>query len=188
MVGSASDPFNEQRGWTRKEVHSHWNWVPGSGFLNNSKFSLTWWLAWNVLPLLGLNFRAGLADMPDCARCCCGLEETAEHAFYYCKRVRPFWDHIGEWMAHIEPKQLILLDIDFVIENILPPFQGEKHVVFLTVLAVAWMVIWKMQKKGLYDVATFSHYDLILFFRHQFGIKVRRNRKRLDHITFDKRS
>ena len=83
-VGSASDPLSERRGWTAEDIHSHWNWVLGSSFLNN-----TWRLARNALPLLGLNFRAGLADMPDCARCGSGLEKTAEHAFYYCERVRP---------------------------------------------------------------------------------------------------
>ena len=99
-----SDPLSEWRDWTAEEVRSHWNWTPGSGFLNNSEFSLTWQLARNALPLLGLNFRAGLADMLDCARCGSGLEETAEHAFYNGERVRPFWDHVGEWTALIEPK------------------------------------------------------------------------------------
>ena len=94
-----------------EEVCSHWNWAPSSGFLNISEFSLTWQLARNVLPLLGLNFRVGLVDIPDCARCCSGLKETAEHAFYYCQRVRLFWDHVGEWTARIEPKQLVLLDV-----------------------------------------------------------------------------
>ena len=59
VVGSASDPLSERRGWTVKEVCSHWNWAPGSGFLNNSEFSLTWRLARNALPLFGLNFRPG---------------------------------------------------------------------------------------------------------------------------------
>ena len=80
--------------------------------------------------------------MPDCAHCSSGLEETAEHAFYYCERVHLFWDHIRVWTAHIELKQLMLLDIGCVIDNILPPFQGEKRVVFLVILAVARMVIW----------------------------------------------
>ena len=81
----------------------------------------------------------------------------AEHAFYFCERVRPFWDHVGEWTAQIEPKQLVLLDIDYVVDNVFLPFQGEKRVVFLAILAVAWMVIWSMRKKGAYDDAKFSH-------------------------------
>ena len=109
--------------------------------MNNSEFSLTWWLVRNALPLVALNYKAGLADMPDCALCGSGLEETAVHAFYYCERVRPFWDHVGEWTARIEPKQLVLLDVGYVVDNVLPPYQGEKRVVFLAILAVAKMVI-----------------------------------------------
>ena len=185
-MGSASDPLSERHGWMAEEIRSHGNWAPGSSFLNNSEFSLTWWLAWNALPLLSLDFRAGLVDMPDCACCSSGLEEMAEHAFYYCERVRLFWDHVGKWTARIEPKQLVLLDIGYVVD-ILPLFQGEKYVVFLAILAVAKMVIWTTQKKRLYDDANFFHCDLVLYFRHQLRVKIRCNRKRLDRITFDKR-
>ena len=59
--------------------------------------------------------------MSDCARCGRGLGETTEHA-YYCKQVRPFWDHVREWTARIEPKQLVLLDVGYVVDNVLPPF------------------------------------------------------------------
>ena len=123
VVGSASDPLSERRDWMAEEIRSHWTWAPGSSFLNKSEFSLTWRLVRNVLPLLGLNYKAGLADMPDCPRCGSGLEETAEHAFYHCERVRPFWDHVGEWVARIEPKQLVLLNVGYVVDNVLPPFQ-----------------------------------------------------------------
>ena len=77
VVGAASDPLSERRGWTAEEIRSHWNWAPGSSFLNNSKFSLTWRLVQNGLPLAGLNYKAGLADIPDCTRCASGLEEFA---------------------------------------------------------------------------------------------------------------
>ena len=187
VVGSASDPLSERWGWTAEEIRSHWNWAPGSSFLNNSEFSLTWRLVRNALPLLGLNYKAGLADMPDCPRCGCGLEETAEHAFYYCERVRLFWDHVGELRARIEPKQLVLLDVGYVVDNVFPPFQGEKRVVFLAILAVARMVIWTTRKKGLYDDANFSHRDLVLYFRHQLRVKIRCDRKRLNRITFSRR-
>ena len=68
VVGSASDPLSKRRGWTAEEIRSHWNWAPGSSFLNNSEFSFTWRRARNALPFLSLKFRAGLADIPDCAR------------------------------------------------------------------------------------------------------------------------
>ena len=187
MVGSASDPLSEQHGWTAEEIRSHWNWAPGSSFLDNSGFSFTWRLAWNALPLRDLNYKAGLADMPDCPRCSSGLEETAEHAFYYCERVRPFWDHVGEWTARIEPKKLVLLDVGYVVDCVLPPFHGEKRVVFLAILAAARMVIWTTQNKGMYDDANFSHRDLVLYFRHQLRVKIQCDRKRLDRITFSKR-
>ena len=155
-MGSASDPLSERRGWTAEGIRSHWNWAPGSSFLNNSEFSLTWRLVQNALPYLGLNYKADLADMPICARCGGGLEERAEHAFYYCERVRPFWDHIGEWTARIEPKQLLLLDVGYVVDNVLPPFQGENRVVFLAILAVAQMVICTTRNKELYDDTSLS--------------------------------
>ena len=54
----------------------------------------------------------------------------------------------------------MLLDVVYVVDNVLPPFQGEKRVVFFTILAVTRMVIWMMRNKGLYDDANFSHRDL----------------------------
>ena len=81
----------------------------------------------------------------------------------------------------------MLLDVGYVVDNVLPPFQGEKRVVFLAILAVARMVIWTTRKKGLYDDANFSHRDLVLYFRHSLGVKIRCDRKRLDHITFSRR-
>ena len=57
----------------------------------------------------------------------------------------------------------------------------------IVILAVARMVIWTTQKKGLYDDANLSHRDLILFFWYQLRVKIRCNRKRLDRIRFDKR-
>ena len=146
------DPLSKPHGRTAGEICSHWNRAPGLSFLNNSEFSLTWRLARNVLSLLGSNFRAGPADMPDCTRCGSGLEETAEHAFYYCDRVRLFWDHVGEWTARIEPKQLVLLDVGYVVDNVLPPFQAEKRVMFLAILAVARM---KCERRDCMMIQTF---------------------------------
>ena len=103
VVGSASGPLRERRGWTAEKICSHWNRAPESSFLNNSLFSLTWRLVWNALPLLGLNYKAGVAEMPDCARCGSGLEETAEHAFYYCERVRRFVITSGSGRLALNP-------------------------------------------------------------------------------------
>ena len=59
----------------------------------------------------------------------------------------------------------------YVVDNVDPLYRGEKCVVFLAIIAVARMVIWTTQKKGLYDSANLSHRNLILFFRHQLRVK-----------------
>ena len=41
VVSSVSDPLSERHGRTAVEVRSHWNWAPGSDFLNNSEFFLS---------------------------------------------------------------------------------------------------------------------------------------------------
>ena len=81
----------------------------------------------------------------------------------------------------------MLVNDGYVVDNVLPPFQAEKRVVFLAILAIARMVIWTTRKKVQYDDANFSHRDLLLFFRHLLRVKIRCDRKRLDRITFDKR-
>ena len=68
VLGSVSDPLVEWLSGSLEEIRSQRNWVSGSGFLNNSEFSLTWWFARNTLPLADWAFKAGLADMPDCLR------------------------------------------------------------------------------------------------------------------------
>ena len=80
----------------------------------------------------------------------------------------------------------MLLNFGYVVDNVNPPFQGEKHVVFQMILAVARMVIWQTRNKGLYECANFSYRDLILFFRHQLRVKMRCDRRRLDRITFSR--
>ena len=99
--------------------------------------------------------------MSDSPLCGSGLEETGEHAFYYSERIRSFRNHVGEWTARIESKQLMLLDVVYVVDYVLAQFQGEKWVVFLEILAVARMVIWITRKNRLYGGANFSHRDLI---------------------------
>ena len=120
--------------------------------------------------------------MPYCLRCGRGDEEAATHAFYYCEQVRPFRGPVGEWTASIDPKQLVMLDID----NVVLPSKGEKRKVFLAILAEARMVIWTMRKKKLYDGANFSDRDLIIFFMHLLRVRIRCDRQSLGRITFDK--
>ena len=69
--------------------------------------------------------------MLDCLHCGSSLEEMALHAFYYCELVHPFWSNIEEWRTRISLKQLVLLDVGYVVDNVDPPYQGEKRMVFL---------------------------------------------------------
>ena len=55
----------------------------------------------------------------------------------------------------------MLLDVGYVVDNVFPPIQGEKRMVFLAILAVDRIVIWTTRKKGFYDDASFSHRDLV---------------------------
>ena len=63
-------------------------------------------------------------------------------------------------MARINPKQLMVLDIGYIMDNVDPLYYTAKHVVFLAILALARMVIWTTQKKGLYDSANFSFFTI----------------------------
>ena len=49
--------------------------------------------------------------------------------------------HSSQQGNHVETKHLVLLDLGYVVDNVLPQFQGDKRVVFLAILAVATMVI-----------------------------------------------
>ena len=184
VVGSASDPLSERRGWTAEEIRSHWNWAPGSSFVNNSEFSLTYGMrypfpawatkrAWQTC-LFALAAAVGWKK---------GLSTPSTTASESAR----FGITSGSGTARIEPKKLVLLEVGYVVDNVLPPFHGEKRVVFLAILAVARMVIWTTRNKGMYDDENFSHRDLVLYFRHQLRVKIRCDRKRLARITFSKR-
>ena len=155
VVGSASDPLSERWGWTA-EIRSHWNWAPDSSFLNNSEFSLT------------LNFRAGLADMSDCARCGSGLEDDWSHLLLpragspvlgsrrgvdgshrtQAARAARLWLRCGQHSSSVSGWEAWGISHDPRCSS-----NGD--------LADA--------KEGLYDDANFSHRDLVLYFRHQVG-------------------
>ena len=149
------------------------------------------WVSWTTpsshLPGGLHGTRCPLTDMPDCFRCSSGQEETALQAFSYCELIRPFRSHIREYTASISPKQLVLPDVGYVVDNVDPSYRGEKRVVFHAILSIGRMVIWTTRKMGLYKGVNFSHRDLILFFRHHLRVTIGCDRKCLDHITFDNR-
>ena len=49
-------------------------------------------------------------------------------------------------MARISLRELVLLDVEYFVDNVDPPFQC---VVFIVILAVARMVMWQTRNKGI---------------------------------------
>ena len=108
------------------------------------------------------------------------LEETLLHTFYYCKRVRPFWNHIRVDGLYQSQTAWCWLHCGQCWPSI---SRWEA----CTILAVVRIMIWMTQKKGLYEGANFFHRHLIMFFRHQLQVKIRCHRKHLGCITFEKK-
>ena len=138
-MGSASYRLEEQLSWSLKEVCSQWR----LGLVEQLRVLAYLAACRNALRLADWAFQAGLADMSNYLCCSSGWEETALRAFYYCEGFRSFWSHVEEWTARIDPKQLVVLDVGYVVDNADPPYRGEKRVVVLTIPVVARMVIWE---------------------------------------------
>ena len=187
VEGTASDPLGKRLGLPEGELLSLWNWAPGAGFLNNSEFSLTWRLIRDALPLNDFAFKAGVADCPDCPRCDSVLEETAQHAFFHCRKLQLFWSYVEEVTARLRPDQRILLDVAYVCDNMAPPLKGLKRMVFLAILAVARLVVWTTRLSELHDGEVYSEMQLVDFFRHQLKVKIRCDRRRLSCQEFNER-
>ena len=92
--------------------------------------------------------RLDLADMPDCA-----ASDSARFG-----------------VMSESGRPALIPNVGYVVDNVDPPWKGQKWVMFLAILAVARMVIWETRKKRLYDGANFSLRDLILYFRHQLRV------------------
>ena len=122
VEGVASDPLQKRLGLSEGEFFSLWCWAPGVDYLDNSEFSLTWRLMRNRLSLNDILYKMGLADMPDCIRCYSGIEETAPHAFFHCKMVRPLWKYVNEVTARLFPdRPRVALDVAYLCDNVPPP-------------------------------------------------------------------
>lgn len=118
-------------------------------------------------------FRCSWVDLPDCYQRDLDLEETAFHAYYPCPQARPFWDYVGKLTAHIALNQLVLIDLTYECDNVQPLYSWVKQMVFLTLLAMARLVIWMMRKKGILRHKCYSHQVLIRHFRPQLKVKIR---------------
>ena len=100
VVGSSSDQLEERLGLLQNEIRSQWNWklASSSGFLNNSRGGSP---GTCFLYRVDFQSRPGRYLRLPPSGCC--LEETTEHAFYYCHWVRPFWTDVEEWTVRINP-------------------------------------------------------------------------------------
>ena len=141
-------------------------------FLINSEFPLTW-----KLSLSDWAFKECLPAAAELCRKWPGTPTTESR----------FWDYVGEVTARIDCKQLVPLDVGYVVDNHGPQWRGKKRKVSLAILAMARIVIWMTLQKGWYDTANFSDRDLILFLRHQLRVKIRCDRRSLDCIAFNER-
>ena len=66
----------------------------------------------------------------------------------------------------------MLLDVGYVLNYVDLPYQSEKPMEFLAILALAEMAIWETRNKGLYEGANFSHRYLKLFFGTSLGSRL----------------
>ena len=168
-----------QLDWSMEEVRSHWNWARGSSFLNNSKFSFTWWLCTGCVAPLQPELQSVTGRHARMFSLRQWLRINGLTRLLLLRMSSPVLGSCWRVDSFIKPRQLVLLDVGYIEDNVLPQIQGEKHVLFLAILAIARMVIWTTRKKELYDNANFSHCDLILFFRHQLRVKIRCDRQKV---------
>ena len=187
VVGFAKDPQTNRPQVSREDMNKMWNWAPGRDYLNNSEFSLTWRVFRNALPLNDRLFHMKLAEKPDCERCCTGLKENVAHAFYECNKVQPMWERVEELTERSDTTLRVPIDMDYVINNKAPPWNGEKEKVFRAILAVARLVVWITRCEEKYHGKSFSSGDLVLFFEHQLRIKIRCDKRRLSKHAFFRR-
>ena len=115
VEGSASDPLSERHGWTTEEIRSHWNWAPGSSFLNNSEFSAHLATCAKCVTPCRLELQSGAwQTCPIALAAAVAWKKRLSTPSTTASEFARFWDHVGEWTARIEPKQLVLLDVGYV--------------------------------------------------------------------------
>ena len=125
--------------------------------------------------------------MPNCPCCRSSLEERAVHTFYYSVRVRPFLSHVKAWTARIKSQQLCAARRWLRRGPYLPSVSswGSCGVSRDPSCGLNGDLD-DAKEENICRCKLFSSWS-ISFFRHQLGVKIWCDRKRLDRITFDKR-
>ena len=181
------DPLWKRLDVTRQEGFFLFRWAPGSRYLTNYEFSLTWCLIRGVVRFNDWLYDKEYVDSPACARCNSGLEETAEHALFHCSKVHSLWQAVNGLTARIDANQLIQLDVCYVIFDFDPPLRGEKRLVFRAILATARMVIMTTRKEEFCWGASLSNEALVSFFKHALRVRIRVDSQRQSRAAFRRR-
>lgn len=100
--------------------------------------------------------------------------------------MRSFWKHVGELTSRIDSEH-VSIDLTHACDNVLPSYSGVKWVVFLTLLAVAMMVVCTTRMKGILQYERYYHHGLVGFFGHRLKIKIRTDIKYLLSADFNER-
>lgn len=74
------------------------------------------------------------------------LGEMDEHAFYQCPLFYPYWDFVGELVARMEIENFVALGVSYVCDNVAFSWEILKCMMFLTLTAIARMVMWKTRQ------------------------------------------
>lgn len=72
----------------------------------------------------------------------------------------------------MKPENVLYLDVSYVCDNVAPPWEGRKRLMFLILLGVARMVVWITRKLVVLHEDMLSHNDLIAFFKYQLKTKM----------------
>lgn len=81
------------------------------------------------------------------------------------------YGNVGDLVTQLEPTNVLFLGIFYVCDNVAPPWEGLKRIMFLTLLTVGKMVVWNTRQFVVLHGDMLSHHDLIAFFKHQLLIK-----------------
>lgn len=129
-------------------------------------------------------YSAGLEISPNCV-CCIGERQTLDCTFFHCKAV-VLLSKFREYDLHAALKVFVLEASSFC-SNEVPSLTNVGHDVFLCLISVTKVVIWKALQNESYGGENSTYFQPILFFKHQREVKIRTERRRLSPLEFGKR-
>lgn len=137
------------------ELRSFWFGAPVEEYLTNPEFSFTQRLMRKAVRFSNINFKAGLAEMPDSSPVRSWLRGNVWVRLFPLSAGDSFWDQVDDLAAPIDPEHLVSINLAYVCDNVLPPWSGVNRLVFLTLLTVARMWLTRME-----GILQYGHYSL----------------------------